>query len=489
MREACARPFIPRPADRSGFLPAVRTALRLVHFRRFHAAVLWLWFLWIAGYLVVEKVDPFGLAAAATQQSRAIADRVMASFYDSDAKNHTAVVLVDDVTLNKREQPWPPSYDYYSSVLLRVALQGPKAIFLDFMFTRVRDDQEGFRRLVDAGTLVQRELKIPIFVAEVASEPCTRPEIAGFSTPAMAVWSGYGDAYPLTLRGEDTVCRQGTDPKTPAPSVAFLLYQTYCREAAGRCRPDPNVDSAAFAEPLVPRWARWAPATAPPAPGFDCPPLHGFSWARAWDALTMFSLGLVQGFGGGDAALTPCPTTLTVAEHTLRNPQVGALLGGRIVLVGSNVEASGDLTLSNIHGLLPGVYMHATALENLMDYGDRYFRNAPVLFANFTISDAAVVLFGMVLIVVQTLYLEFRRLWGLSPPNLIYASIMSFVLLGALLSMAAAFAELVRWPPSNWLSILALEIAFSAAEWWQRKLEPFGAPRSADPSPSVGDLM
>jgi hypothetical protein len=56
------------------------------------------------------------------------------------------------------------------------------------------------------------------------------------------------------------------------------------------------------------------------------------------------------------------------------NDALSKQLAGKIVMVGADVLASPDLVVSPIHGPIPGVYLHAMALDNLLTYGTDYRR-------------------------------------------------------------------------------------------------------------------
>ena len=67
-------------------------------------------------------------------------------------------------------------------------------------------------------------------------------------------------------------------------------------------------------------------------------------------------------FGGAE------PTTDGQQHQAIQD----AFLKDRIVLLGVNLPQAGDSFASPINGAIPGVYMHAVALENLITFGDRF---------------------------------------------------------------------------------------------------------------------
>lgn len=73
-----------------------------------------------------------------------------------------------------------------------------------------------------------------------------------------------------------------------------------------------------------------------------------------------------------------CPHFSTVHASTLlygeegTQERVRGMLEGRVVFYGGDIDAIRDATFSPAHGFIPGVYLHATALENLLVLGTDY---------------------------------------------------------------------------------------------------------------------
>ncbi len=66
---------------------------------------------------------------------------------------------------------------------------------------------------------------------------------------------------------------------------------------------------------------------------------------------------------------------------------MAGLLRDRLVMVGASITSTGDLVQSPVHGLIPGVYLHAMALDNLIYKGMDYDREP----ANFSLQLALLV--------------------------------------------------------------------------------------------------
>jgi hypothetical protein len=76
---------------------------------------------------------------------------------------------------------------------------------------------------------------------------------------------------------------------------------------------------------------------------------------------------------------SPCPPVATLFAGALLDPEQDPALGsgneslfaladGAFLMVGGNFRGSGDLITTPLHTLLPGVYYHAVALENLLAF-------------------------------------------------------------------------------------------------------------------------
>ena len=63
----------------------------------------------------------------------------------------------------------------------------------------------------------------------------------------------------------------------------------------------------------------------------------------------------------------------TSSEH--EEAVLKSLLEDKVVMVGTALSGSADRVLSPLHGRIPGVYLHAMALDNLLNFGPDYQRD------------------------------------------------------------------------------------------------------------------
>ena len=86
--------------------------------------------------------------------------------------------------------------------------------------------------------------------------------------------------------------------------------------------------------------------------------------------------------GAGKGAKQECPYDQSlgydrlVSGEGLQQDDLKQLLAGKLVMVGGQFHASNDWVESPVHGQVPGVQYHAMALDNLVEDGAEYRRNA-----------------------------------------------------------------------------------------------------------------
>jgi hypothetical protein len=230
--------------------------------------------------------------------------------------------------------------------------------------------------------------------------------------------------YPLWITGERLRHDHASARGVAGPSAALALAQIVCadppRQLPAWCAAGPL--SAADVEglvPLIPRWplaarlaaldtslsrdavlgalARGCVLFAPPA---GIGRLLGLAEMLAVEMFGNLAPLMSERVGwprirtDGDAATespgaagdrmisaAPCPIPAPVhhAGFGALDDTQRALLAGTVVLVGDARATSPDRVASPIHGTIPGVFLHAVALENLLTSGLRYEREQPNL--------------------------------------------------------------------------------------------------------------
>jgi hypothetical protein len=171
---------------------------------------------------------------------------------------------------------------------------------------------------------------------------------------------------------------------------AMAMFDATCRRRPqwAACQFDgkaPLEVAERFVAPMTVRWGAFAPgAQAPFYAAGVCQRMtdaagHVPALVRLLRALQQLALGALfdlRDRSDPDLAL-PCPAVPVVRADAILDGDaaaVDALLRGRAVLVGAQVSGIPDWQLSPVHGQVPGVVLHAMALDNLLVRGDGYLR-------------------------------------------------------------------------------------------------------------------
>ena len=439
--------------------------------------------------MLLNLVEPFGLSNATKAHSQRIAARGMSPFYGSPAQDHIAVVLIDDQTLGARQMGWPPQYSYYDELLRRILAQQPHAVYLDILMEQRRSYDSSYE---DARAGLADEIEaagIPVFFG--VSAPGARSIFSGLgyglsnkpvggalvdapmASPATGValdvvtsWQGTGSAYPLLLAAENVNTAAGwkpplsTGPGVGADyrSVALALYQTACVEETvpGCVERAHDLSAMALATPMAVQWGVTNPVVADAPAALDC--VRDAS-AGSWERLrTSFSLLVDSLFSGMDAQREDrnrarCPYTLTVFEEQLDDEALGEVLKDRVVLVGTRLVGLNDSVMSPVHQQIPGVYLHAMALDNLMTWGSDRVRRDPGV--GGWVGLASALLFS---VVIGFVFMLTRK----RCPRVA-------LLIVLVIPLSVGMAVLAQWyfrqPPQDWFGALILVSSVVGYAW------------------------
>jgi CHASE2 domain-containing sensor protein len=311
------------------------------------------WYLlFLAGGTLLLRMDPFGLTRLTKIYSEDLIAVAMAGCYPDapggpcvkDGKAAIGVVLLRDSDLEAYDEPWPPRYAFHARILKAIRANRPKAVVMDIVFEDVRDDPtitalaEELERYRAAG--------IPVFAATFGPDRPLRPEIRGLVTPVQV---------PKTIDPLDRVTRfydLMTGPPQSEATAAPRVFQAVC----GGCRGEEGCGE----EKIRVIWSdlpeaswndRW----------LDCRRRPSFPWWIVQDRESDFREN--------------CPSTSTIPARIVLEPteqedaEVEDILTGSIVFYGAFFRGAADAMNTPLHNDLPAVFLHASALDNLITLG------------------------------------------------------------------------------------------------------------------------
>jgi hypothetical protein len=292
-------------------------------------------------------------------------------------KPRVLVVMVDEPALALRGARWPVPIGFHAQFLAELEVLRPRAIMLDFLLIDPAP-QADICELLTVGLRLRQE-GIPLYLAVTRREDMEPMDAAACRDADGAPIRSTQVFTPVAVQrqadGSDFVSRrypfeQRADADAaPGSGLASAAVRMYC-------------DADRTPDACLARLTRVAAADA----GFELawsPEGDPFNqrWSHASCVATTSPLWAIL----NQPALpreSPCPPVATLFAGALLSPEVDPALGaaneelftladGAFVLVGGNFRGSGDLVTTPLHTLLPGIYYHAVALENLLAFDGR----------------------------------------------------------------------------------------------------------------------
>lgn len=328
---------------------------------------------WLSNKLLIEEV----VKRATTR----IYAPLLSLSYSSAGQRAISVVTLDDTDLKEYGLSWPVPLDYYQRLLDGIVKRKPKAIFLDVLFLDNKPKKEvesligAACRATDAGVpfflatfaleTLSSETEQQLFAARTSSGvPCAVP-VRPNVTPDSLDQSQW--AYPLRPRNADEVIDNSALPDSVALSIFCRLYPSTCP-----------------VKTEVPLALIWATKAAPTNvatmvvrnPQGSLTPICRDAW-NWWEVIP----GAVLFRQLANMPMLPlCPYNQVIPVRAFKNygftaAQLDNELQGKVVLIGVDLKSIGDNLFSPLHGRLPGVHVHAMALDNLISFDGKYREN------------------------------------------------------------------------------------------------------------------
>jgi CHASE2 domain-containing sensor protein len=383
-------------------------------------------FLLATAFAIVTILDPLGVEEATAERSEQSAMRIAATLYPEDLAYGPVPADLPDpyenevvtvVTLDEGYAgTWPPNYRQQGHLLNLIDEFKPAAIFIDLIYddphehpssTSLKpDDPANLLGALSPGT--QTPIYLSGLAPRVVNPKCTPsplcllidqesvlkpiredPLVRGKGRIVLIEWDGHGDRYPLYV---------GSNPAAATP--AYALYKEWCKGKADCLR---ESSDEKFSRPMKVLWGAYPPRAQSTFYSFDACQ-YGFNAGerrhsflrRAGAFLNQLRLAILgsdylelteaENNKSNKDNLLPCPAVNVIPASVFvalepgsdeYNERLRPLLANRLVLVGADLRGSADTVLSLVHGRIPGVQLHAMALDNLVRYGPSYKRDAP----------------------------------------------------------------------------------------------------------------
>jgi len=303
------------------------------------------WFVAMSLFVFFVFFDAFGLESEARRISQNIGSSFLAPFYqDKETKNEVLVVLFSNDYL-KQGHGWPAKFSDHSLLLNRIAKYQPAAVFYDIIFAKRNEyegkeqDIAGFVRTIKRVKKIKNvDVIIPYDTDQVGIKEIYAPSV---TEKAVIGWNGHGVFYPPHVDGHKT--------------VAFDLYDRWL-EKQGKSS---NVSQ--FVSDLFVMW------------GVKDSPENSF-----WDK---FSKGIeltkpLKITDQQDYIKTSYIEVIQASDfYNSDKKDLEKLIKNKVVLIGTNLTGVSDFHETPMYGLVPGVFVHAMAFDNLVNYQHDYYKD------------------------------------------------------------------------------------------------------------------
>lgn len=363
--------------------------------------------------LVIRLADPFGFDHAVAQQAGQLVSRLWSMTYPpaikadghgpAYARDGIVAITIDEAYFASepgQRLSWPLPLERVAELLEQVLDAGPRMIFLDMILAQDRSGAAALPRpsgigLSTGGQAVVTQLiraratagqPVPVVLADLPSSRIRaqcgsttaagardadgRNKQAGTGPEKGAVLDPFACAAaalsPVLWEAEDGIypARARDQRETPAFMMHGLLHGH--AEGAATSR---GAHHGPDALQLV-----WNVGPARPNPA--CP--YASTPLPLWDRLVLLRQTVLppdNEFQNADEHCLPIAWLSAGDLFSLpRWPEVKQALAGRVVLIGPAWDTAPDMVATPFHGRIPGVFVHAMALDNLMSYGGRYPR-------------------------------------------------------------------------------------------------------------------
>ncbi len=365
-----------------------------------------LWFvflvLFVFAFIQIE-LNPFGFSDMIERYAQDVSNLLITGpyFYGTRGRDSIAAAVVDEDTLQTLKMPWPWDYGAHARVLDALLQYHPKAVVVDFLFVDSRPDPT-LRQLIEEIHRYQ-SARVPIYfeggIHLPYGEAALRPELAATGVkildPTLPVYAGIARQYNFT-----GACFGGSPVnERTCPSLALQVFKdNYPQYPLATLN---GMMELVWGIRVAPQNAKWITATdstgARKSCRFDLKPLRRIFLA----------------FFGPAAVLNPCPYTAEIPVVSLLegsdDPDLVALATNRVIFYGGALQGAQDETYTPVNGLLPSVFVHAMALDNLITYQGKPKQNVITVWGRTVKSNPAKIIAITPVILVLSM-LHIRRL-------------------------------------------------------------------------------
>lgn len=439
-----------------------------------------------AGFIgfLVNAFEPFGLEDDFDSSVSRAGNSIMAPLYGwvggrVGQRDIMIVVIQEDTLAAFQDDTWPLPYRSQALLAQLIAERKPAALFLDFYYARYHDKpvevdfwgdgdaspagpatETGLESLARTLTTISQDF--PVMIGPVV--PATKQDKTGLQ-PLVDRISASSNGSLMSVGVEHSGPPFYYYPMRDAGQrrqAAVELRNVWCKRQKSDCADFPEYEDDArlavdWGFGTTPLMARYQPVKERALCG------SGSFWmsVKAFARIVLHNLTRV--LNDDDLRVyESCPYFDTIPAEWLVTPPPGLdldeLIKDRLVLVGVDLPYLSDYVPAPLYGPVPGVTLHAMALDNLITSGVAATKPAPVVWLGIDAADVWEMMIAFLSLIVLILFFTTPReeSWVRRFLAFVHRSAVMFVLS----ICAALFASAVfHWPFVNFVAISGAGIA------------------------------
>ncbi len=391
----------------------------------------------VVSLVVLWFLDPLDVASTSARSSAELFYRIVSPGYAAPTRpenagspdmqhddTQIAVIVINDATLQRwealrgEEAYWPPAFSVHAQIIEKILIYNPKALLIDFGFFDVqgRGDITELTDVLggryeptppDAHKLCNAEVAKYVEFQECEGEVRKLPV---FLAGAPRLFNLAQGSYELTVVRPLKAAVTGTvstrystkhelpynsyplyDCFTRELSAALAMYAAYWTDRADRtdwttwgldptpCPGRNEIDRRDWAggpNAMSVYWASWGDETHSRG-SYSCKSVPETVPGRIVQVVEAWLADLLGDDMAWREQFQACPPHRAYAAHDFladESTELAEFLEDRYVFYGGNFAMAEDMITPPTHGPVPGVFLHAMALDNLLRSGGEYKR-------------------------------------------------------------------------------------------------------------------
>lgn len=424
--------------------------------------------------------DPFGLASTTDRLSSLLFSALASPFYGTSynppsenysteypdrlvkGRDEIVILLFDDQYLEQNEWQWPLSPFVHTQLLQTIVDSGAQSVFVDLSYLADSvERRESLGRMLTAANDLWHDEQVPVFFAGMIYNPV--PEFNGVRAAHSALAEMHAEDYQYVLREvafekntRGNVHQSSQEYKHEhvykADTAAYALYKHWCKSHSCPVFTEEDEDKTMFIQwgyAPAGKMARYYQKT-----GVECQAERQGFFIGAWQSLRLFLVHAFNGFSGEWRPSCLYHTNVSLLLPTQSPEELSALVDGKIVLLGAHLKQYPDISDSPVHGKVPGVFWHAAALDNLIEFGPNFLVDDQS--RDSEINEAIASSLVLILFTAFSVYMDFRQS-KVDENERLLMNVKFGVAVVLLLSMlVSSLIYFTHSAPTNWIGIAAL---------------------------------